>query len=85
MVAVAITTSPSVRVVRREVLFDDRSYVSHQYGAAYDVDPDGRRFLMIRMGSESPQVVVVVNWLDQLRATEAAAGGTAGGGGRELP
>jgi len=75
MVAVAVSTSPSFRVGRGTVLFDDKSYLAHPYGAAYDVHPDGRRFLMIRRGSESPQVVVVLNWFDQLRAA----------GGRELP
>ena len=64
MVAAAVSTSPSFRVGRRQVLFDDKPYLAHQYGAAYDVHPDGRRFLMIRRGAESPQVVVVLNWFD---------------------
>jgi hypothetical protein len=66
-VAAAVTVSPSFRVGNRRVLFDDRQYLTHAYGAAYDVLPDGQRFLMIRRGSESPQVVVVLNWLEQLR------------------
>lgn len=62
MVATAVTTSPSFRVGGRIVLFDDKPFLAHLYGAAYDVHPDGRRFLMIRRGLESPQVVVVLNW-----------------------
>lgn len=67
MVAVAITTSsPSLRLGRPTVLFDDKPYLTHDYGAAYDVQPDGR-FLMVRRGSESWEVVVLLNWLNQLR------------------
>jgi len=73
MVAAAVSTSPSFRVERRSVLFDDKPYLSFHVGAAYDVHPDGRRFLMVRRGSESPQVVVVLNWFDQLRG-EAEGG-----------
>ncbi len=71
MVAAAVATSPSFRVGGRKVLFDDKAYLSHPVGAAYDVHPDGRRFLMIRRGSEGPQVVVVLNWFAQLRAVSA--------------
>ncbi len=72
MVAVPVSTSPSFRAGPGKVLFYDKPYLTHEYGAAYDVHPDGRRFLMIRLGAETPQVVVVLNWLDQLRAAEAA-------------
>jgi hypothetical protein len=68
MVAAAVTTSPSFRVTRRTMLFDDKPYPTHGYGAAYDVHPDGRRFLMIQRGEESPQVVVVLNAFDWQRA-----------------
>jgi hypothetical protein len=30
---------------------------------------------MIRLGAEHPQVVVVLNWLDQLREAAPASGG----------
>jgi len=53
---------------------DGKPNLSHTVGAAYDVHPDGRGFLMIRRGSESPRVVVVLNWLDQLSAEGATAG-----------
>lgn len=67
MVAAAVGTSPLFGVERRSVLFDDKPYLSFHFGAAYDVHPDGRRFLMVRRGAE-PQVVVVLNWFDQLHA-----------------
>jgi hypothetical protein len=41
-------------------------------GRTYDVSPDGRRFLMIKEGSNDPNVApptinVVLNWLDELK------------------
>ena len=63
MIAASVISAPSFRVERRRVLFDDKPYLSHDFGAAYDVHPDGRRFLMIRRGPENPEVVVVLNWL----------------------
>ncbi|MFN2564376.1 MAG: hypothetical protein ABR499_05110, partial [Gemmatimonadaceae bacterium] len=74
MVAAAVRTSGSVRVGRRTVLFDDKPYVRHGSAAAYDVHPDGRRFVMVRRGAEAPQAVVVLNLFDQLRAVMAAHG-----------
>jgi len=35
--------------------------------AAYDVHPDGQQFVMIRSVQESARLVVVLNWLEQLR------------------
>ena len=40
---------------------------------SYDVAPDGQRFLMIKEGtgtdddSPAPQIIVVQNWLEELR------------------
>jgi serine/threonine-protein kinase len=70
MVASALAAASPLTIGRREVLFDDRPYVTIPNGAGYDVHPDGNRFLMIRRGSESREVVVVLNWFDQLRAGE---------------
>lgn len=72
LVAASVRTSPSFEVDRRAVLFDAGAYLSHPYGAAYDVHPDGRRFLMVRLGPESERLVVVVNGLGQ--ATDVARG-----------
>lgn len=38
-------------------------------GRTYDVSPDGRRFLMVKRPSNraAPQIVIVQNWLDELR------------------
>ena len=74
MVAAMVRTAPSFSVERRSVLFEDKAYQSFEVGPAYDVHPDGRRFLMVRRGPESPQAVVMLNWLEHLR--EAGVRGT---------
>jgi DNA-binding SARP family transcriptional activator/Tol biopolymer transport system component len=70
MVAAAVRTASPLFVESRTVLFDDRPYVSYRIGAAYDVHPDGQRFLMLRRGSQGRDVIVVLNWLDQLRSRQ---------------
>lgn len=67
MVVVTIETEPTVSVGKPQPLFDDTPYVSGFYGTAYDVHPDGQRFAMIRRGSSRQTIVVVINWLEQLR------------------
>ena len=53
----------------------DGPYLTPQSGRCYDVSADGRRFLMIKDASPpssktSPpsQLVIVVNWLEELKA-----------------
>ena len=46
-------------------------------GRAYDVSPDGQRFLMMKQGtpdqmSAPPQIVVVQNWGEELKRLVAA-------------
>ena len=49
-------------------LFDTR-YFSGGSGRSYDVSPDGQRFRMIKPGTEqAPSMVVVLNWLEELKA-----------------
>lgn len=67
MAAAAFRPGTGLIVQGREVLFDDSPYVAIPNGAGYDVHPDGRHFLMIRRGPQQQEVVVVLNWFDQLR------------------
>jgi eukaryotic-like serine/threonine-protein kinase len=57
-------------------MFDDRYYhgAAAGSGRSYDVSPDGRRFLMIKQGTESPAptIVVVQNWFEDLKRLSAA-------------
>ncbi len=68
MVAVAVDLTPTFRARSARVLFDDDQYVkSEDRQAAYDVHPDGQRFLMTQRGPGKDQVVVLMNWLGQSR------------------
>ena len=65
--AATIASSPSLGVVSREELFDDR-YKTGLFRSRYDVLPDGKRFVVLRPAVESHEVVVVLNWLTELRS-----------------
>jgi hypothetical protein len=76
MIAVQMTTSPTLRIGEPRVLFDG-SYENIAPGnplANYDVTPDGQRFLMVRAtgaddeaGSPRPEIHIVLDWFDELR------------------
>jgi hypothetical protein len=70
--AATISTSPSLAVTARASLFEG-PYATDVYHANYDVAPDGRSFVMIRPVEENRHVVMVVNWIEELRRR---AGGT---------
>ena len=76
-VAAHISTSPTFSVTSREVLFPDR-YTRGAGHHSFDVSPDGKQFVLMAHGDSVPSVVVVVvvtNWLTELRARMAAARG----------
>jgi hypothetical protein len=55
-------------VERAEVLFDASTYLSDNYHYAYDIEPDGKHFIMIAPAeSGGGDLILVVNWLDELR------------------
>lgn len=66
MVAVAIETASALTVASRQVLFDDSPYLPHIHEAGYDVHPDGQHFVMVLRGSKDREVVVVLNWFEEL-------------------
>jgi Tol biopolymer transport system component/predicted Ser/Thr protein kinase len=65
VMAVDIQTSPAFRAGTPKVLFQGN------YANSYDVAPDGKRFLMIKLpaSAQSPtdHVTVVLNWFEELR------------------
>lgn len=65
MMATEIRTSPAFHAGVPRKLFEGR------YGTGYDVSPDGKRFLMIKPGPETPpqntELHVVVNWFEEVR------------------
>lgn len=73
MMAVDVTLGDVFTAGRARVLWEGprARYPAGTGGRAYDVSPDGRRFLMIKQGDSAPQppvthVVLVQNWLEEL-------------------
>ena len=72
LTAVSVRTAPTFSADTPTKLFDGR-YVTGLTGRAYDVSPDGQRFLMIKDNAEGDQpsmpasLVVVLNWLEELK------------------
>ena len=70
MMAVVITTEPTLSAGKPRMLFEGRYLRSDfpQTGMAYDVSPDGQRFLMVKPGEEvNNQINVVQNWFEELK------------------
>jgi Tol biopolymer transport system component len=66
MLAARVTTVPAFSVTGRDVLFEG-SYSASASHQSYDVAPDGQGFLMLQPDADV-EVVVVLNWLTELRA-----------------
>jgi Tol biopolymer transport system component/tRNA A-37 threonylcarbamoyl transferase component Bud32 len=71
MMSASVQTQPSFTVAQRTELFTG-SFVSFQFHTQYDVTRDGR-FIMLQGPQASSDLVVVLNWFDQLRAQRGAA------------
>lgn len=65
MIEVTLETSPAVRVLRREALFEG-SYQQYRWSRQYDLTPDGKRFVMVR-NAERKNLEVVTNWFAEIR------------------
>ena len=71
MMAVPVQTQDTFSVGRPQMLFQGRylTKVFPQLATAYDVAPDGQRFLMIKESEEdtSGTINVVLNWFEELK------------------
>jgi serine/threonine-protein kinase len=69
MTRVPIQTAPTFSAGTPTKLFDTRYYAGDT-GRTYDVSSDGQRFLMIKAtgADQAPTMVVVLNWLEELKA-----------------
>jgi len=65
LVVATLVKGTSPTVAQRRTLFE----IPNSYGAS----PDGTRFAILRSLDNSQQVVVVLNWINELRAKLAAA------------
>jgi serine/threonine-protein kinase len=66
MVAVVIEAEPMFRVGTRSVLFEV-AYAHRVSATNYDIHPDGERFVMVKSEEVSPELIVVLNWFDELK------------------
>ncbi len=71
LVSQAVLPGPVFQLGEQRVLFSiDASYELAADYTSFDVDPDDRRFLMVRKtaeaAAEAPQLVVVENWLAEV-------------------
>src|SRR6267378_3702839 len=67
MMAVGTTTRSTFSADKPKVLFEGR-YATYNTMPAYDVTPDGQRFLLAKTGEQGPQEInVVLNWFEELK------------------
>jgi len=74
LIAASVATSPAFSITGREVLFEG-NYLQPIGHAPFDVAPDGKSFLMLRpVGGNNEEIVVIHNWVSELRARGKSAG-----------
>jgi len=70
MMAVSVETSSTFAVAVPKMLFEGRYQFSGTGVSAYDVSPDGRRFLMVQPAEAArpaTQIHIVLNWFEELK------------------
>ena len=76
MMVAAVSTEPTLRVSRSEVLFEGQYVSSPGGGLDYDVSADGRRFVMMlaedqddgpERASTHTKLILVENWFEELK------------------
>jgi serine/threonine-protein kinase len=71
MQAARVATKPAFATLGKQRLFSANGYFASPWAQAYDVSPDDKRFLMLRVGSSSGavpvSVVLVQNFLAELQ------------------
>jgi Tol biopolymer transport system component len=70
MTSLALKPGPGFAVGEPRALFSVGQYVLTGNAGVYDVSPDGRRFVMVRLaaGAGEIELVVVQNWFEELKA-----------------
>ena len=58
-------TEPTFSPANPQVVFDGLYYSWR--GRAYDVSPDGQRFLMIKDDANPLELILVQNWFEELK------------------
>ena len=66
LMVATIAASPTLAVVARDTLFEGR-FTTDPWHPNYDIAPDGKHFAMLQPVEENRDLVVVVNWIQELR------------------
>jgi len=67
MMAVETNTKSTFSADKPKLLFE-RHYATYNTMPAYDVTPDGQRFLLAKTGGQAPEEInVVLNWFEELK------------------
>ena len=66
LMAASIITRPSVQVTARTLLFDG-PFATDLFHPNYDVAPDGETFVLIRPVEANRDVIMVIDWREELR------------------
>ena len=66
LMAATIATVPGLSVISRDTVLNG-PYPTDPWHPNYDVAPDGRSFIMLRPVEEQRKLVMVVNWVEELR------------------
>ena len=66
MMSANVALSPELSITARQILFD-APFTTDPYHPNFDVAPDGKSFVMIRPMYEDRQMVMVVNWAEELK------------------
>ncbi|PYV37408.1 MAG: hypothetical protein DMG06_28160, partial [Acidobacteria bacterium] len=68
---VDVRTGPGFFVSKPRLLFEQPGYSDGNPIRAWDISPDGRRFLMVKLGDRKPQplteMILVQNWFEELK------------------
>ena len=73
---VSVTSAPDVRVSAPTLVFKRTAPAGGGVPSAFDVGPDGKRFLVYELAGEAPddRMTVTLNWFAEMRPGGAAAG-----------
>jgi hypothetical protein len=67
MMAVETNTKSNFSADKPKLVFE-RRYATYNTMPAYDVTPDGQRFLLAKTAGQGPQEInIVLNWIEELK------------------
>ena len=69
IMAASVITQPTLRISKPQMLFEYKYPFVGGSNYAYDVTPDGQRFVMLKSDIESPptRIEVILNWTEELK------------------